>query len=235
VKNLRFALIIPAAGSGSRMANTVPKPYLTIDGKTILEHTIRQFINIPGLIQVVVAASKEYHADIRSFFSNYQCDVDLIVVDGGSERQHSIYNALNALSEDADLVAVHDAVRPFIDRETILKCLMSASETGAAITGVPAKDTIKKTDLSATILDTPDRSMLWQAQTPQIFNKELLLEAYEKAKDDQFTGTDDSSLVERLGSKVTIIEGNRENFKITYPLDMQLAELLIRERKGADL
>lgn len=217
------------------MANTVPKPYLKIDGTTILEHTIRQFIDIPGLVQIVIAASKEYHTDIRSFFLDNRRDVKLTVVDGGSERQHSIYNALSALSEDVDLVAVHDAVRPFIDKETILKCLNRASETGAAITGVPAKDTIKKTDRAVTIIDTPDRSLLWQAQTPQIFKKEILLEAYNKALDDQFTGTDDSSLVERLGCKVTIIEGNRENFKITYPLDMQLAELLIRERKGADL
>lgn len=217
------------------MANTVPKPYLKIDGITILEHTIRQFINIPGLVQVVVAASKEYHADIRSFFIDNKSGVKLTVVDGGSERQHSVYNALSALSEDADLIAVHDAVRPFIDKETISKCLISASETGAAITGVPAKDTIKKTDRSATIIDTPDRSLLWQAQTPQVFKKEILLEAYNMALNDQFTGTDDSSLVERLGYKVTIIEGNRENFKITYPLDMQLTELLIRERKGGDL
>lgn len=216
------------------MANTVPKPYLKINGATILEHTIRQFIDIPGLAQIVIATSKEYHANIRTFFSDNQSDVKLTVVDGGSERQHSIYNALSVLDKDVELVAVHDAVRPFIDEKTILKCLNCASETGAAITGVPAKDTIKKTDRSATITETPDRSMLWQAQTPQIFKKEILLEAYNKAVDDNFTGTDDSSLVERLGYKVTVIEGNRENFKITYPLDMQLAELLIQERKGAD-
>jgi len=234
VKTLRFVLIIPAAGSGSRMANTVPKPYLKIEGKSILEHTIRRFINIPGLVQVIVAASKEYHTDIRSYFIGERNGVELTVVEGGSERQHSINNALSVLSEDAELIAVHDAVRPFIDEKTIMKCLIHASEAGAAITGVPAKDTIKKTDSSSVIIDTPDRSTLWQAQTPQIFKKEILLEAYRKAIDDQFVGTDDSSLVERLGYKVTVVEGNRENFKITYPLDMQLAELLIRENRGGD-
>lgn len=152
------------------------------------------------------------------------------MVPGGKERQDSISNALRQVSSDIHLVAVHDAVRPFVKQKTIEICFEKAAETGAAIVAVPAKDTIKIAGTDRIIRDTPDRENIWQAQTPQIFEKELLLKAYQFARETGFTGTDDSSLVEKAGGQVALVEGTRENFKITWPLDLQLAELLLNKK-----
>lgn len=226
------ALVIPAAGQGRRMQKETPKPYLQLSGRTILEHTIRRFLPLEGLRQVLVATSEHYLETAESILHNLlpeeilgQCLV------GGRERQHSIYNALGELSE-VDLVMVHDAVRPFVSVEQIAACCRAASEVGGAVLGVPAKDTIKRVDDQQIIRETPSRDYLWQTQTPQVFRKQLILRAYEKARDDRFTGTDDSSLVERLGAKVKMVEGDRSNFKITYPLDLKLAKLIINNQEG---
>jgi 2-C-methyl-D-erythritol 4-phosphate cytidylyltransferase len=130
---------------------------------------------------------------------------------------------------DVDLAIIHDAVRPFIKLNHIEDCCNSASQMGAAIAGIPVKNTIKEVDDEYFIRQTPDRKVLWQAQTPQVFKKQLILQAYQKAAEENFIGTDDASLVERLGQKVKIIEGDQSNFKITYPMDLKLARLLIEE------
>lgn len=209
------------------MQKDTPKPYLHLSGRTILEHTIRQFLPLDGLEHVVVATSSEYLSDakriLRSVKSS-QIRVDCVV--GGKKRQDSIYNALKEVA-DVDLVMVHDAVRPFVKLQHINKCCKVAGNTGAAVLGIPAKDTIKKVNDRQEVQETPERKYLWQTQTPQVFQKNLLIEAYESARKETFTGTDDSSLVERLGHTVKMVEGDQSNFKITYPLDLQLAELLI--------
>jgi 2-C-methyl-D-erythritol 4-phosphate cytidylyltransferase len=129
--------------------------------------------------------------------------------------------------EGDNLVIVHDAVRPFVKLAHVKNCCEAAVKVGAAVLGVPAKDTIKRLDNDDLIVDTPSRKYLWQAQTPQVFKKEVLQEAYQKALEDNFIGTDDASLVERLGYPVKMVEGDRSNFKITYPLDLKLAKLLL--------
>lgn len=207
-----------------------PKPYLVLSGRTILEHTIRRFQPLEGLQQIIVATSKAFLDDTRQILSDIPGDIKKECVVGGKERQHSIHNAIGFIG-DLDLVIVHDAVRPFVKLDHIETCCKAASEIGAAVLGVPAKDTIKRIDDEQIIQETPSRKYLWQTQTPQVFRKELIAEAYSKAMEDDFIGTDDSSLVERLGQKVKMVEGDRSNFKITYPLDLKIAKLLIQKEQ----
>lgn len=228
----RFALIIPAAGSGSRLGNSIPKPYLEIAGAAILEHTLNRFSQFSNLQEVIVATSAGYKDQTFEILNRVFPEIITQVAKGGTERQDSIRNALDKISADVDLVAVHDAVRPFISPEVISECLERAAADGGAIVGVHAKDTIKISNRKGRIVSTPDRSNLWQAQTPQIFQIDIIRKAYRNAAEKNLSGTDDSSLVEQVGGQVTLIEGSRENFKITYPLDLQLAELLLNDKRG---
>lgn len=221
------ALIIPAAGSGRRMQKEIPKPFIKLKGQSILERTIRAFLPLTSLQQVIVATSEEFLDATRQILAPLLPDrIEGEAVIGGRRRQHSIHNALR-VTADVDLVLVHDAVRPFVKSEHIEACCQAASKTGAALLGIPAKDTIKRVDERHLVQETPPRSCMWQAQTPQVFQKALLVKAYEHADRDQYTGTDDASLVERLGEAVKMVEGDHMNMKLTYPLDLELAELII--------
>ncbi|MBO6585267.1 MAG: 2-C-methyl-D-erythritol 4-phosphate cytidylyltransferase [Gracilimonas sp.] len=227
----KLSVIIPAAGSGERMGSDIPKPFIKVGDKAILEHTISRFLEVPDVAQIIIATSKSYIPAIKSMFEQLSTDIQLDVVEGGTERQFSIYNALKLVFAECELVAVHDAVRPFVRKQLIEECCEVASNIGGAVLGVPAKDTIKKVDAVKLIESTPDRSVLWQAQTPQVFQKELLVKAYESALDENFIGTDDASLVERIGGAIQMVEGDRENLKITYPVDLKVAELILGEEK----
>lgn len=227
VKN--FALIVPAAGIGKRMGKDVPKPYLTLSDKTVLEHTLSRFRSFDNLAQVIVSTSREYRSTTESILVKLFPNIDTLVVDGGSERQDSILNALESVDDNISLVAVHDAVRPFVDPISIRECLKRASETGAAILGVVVKDTIKQVNSDLNVISTPQRKSLWQAQTPQIFNRKVLVDAYLNANKAGFSGTDDASLVEENGGEVSIVEGTRNNFKLTYPLDFEIAKTLLKK------
>lgn len=226
----KLAVIIPAAGSGSRMGTRIPKPFLDLNGCSILEHTVRSFVKLEIVRQVIIATSPEWVEKVENILRQFSANLDSFsVVEGGSERQHSIFNALQVVSSEIDLIAVHDAVRPFVSESLITECAQKASEAGGAIIAVPAKDTIKRVDESLQIVETPERSRLWQAQTPQIFQQRLLIEAYKSAQKDQFVGTDDASLVERIGGRVEVVEGDRRNLKITYPIDLKVAEMILNE------
>ena len=221
------ALIIPAAGAGKRMERRQPKPFIKLGNKTILEHTLRRFLGITGLSQIVISTSASFIEDVEQILAqciggkiNWQC------VEGGAERQHSIHNALKVI-DDVDLVLVHDAVRPFIKIPHINECCNIAEEMGAAVIGIPVKDTIKKIDRKGFVTATPRRKTLWQIQTPQVFKTALLKKAYQKAGREGFIGTDDASLVEWLGKPVKVVKGSVNNIKITYPQDLKWAELLI--------
>lgn len=226
----KLAVIIPAAGSGSRMGSRIPKPFLKLRGVTILEHTIKSFANVDFVTQIIVSTSRDRVKEVKSILNNFSDKVEhMSVVEGGLERQDSINNALSIVSENVELVAVHDAVRPFISKELIEECSQAALKFGGAIIAVPAKDTIKEVGVDAIIQNTPDRSKLWQAQTPQIFQTKLIKKAYRSADENNFIGTDDASLVERIKGTVKVIEGDRRNLKITYPIDLKVAELILDE------
>ncbi len=214
------------------MQKATPKPFLELSGSTILEHTIRRFLSLEGLSQVIVATSKEYLDKAEQILGDLlpQTVAGCCLV-GGTKRQDSIHNALAKVT-DVDLVIVHDAVRPFVKADHIESCCKVAVQAGGAVLGVPVKDTIKRIDEEQVIQETPSRKFLWQTQTPQVFRKPIILEAYKRAMKDNFTGTDDSSLVERLGYDVRMVEGDRSNFKITFPLDLELARLLINKENS---
>lgn len=224
-----ITVIIPAAGSGTRLDHDIPKPYIELGGAAILEHTVRRFIKVDGLSDLIVATSGRYRPAAEDILKSIlPPKVAGRSVTGGRERQQSVYNALQvAVDGDSELIIIHDAVRPFVTLEKIEACCRAASESGAAVLGVPSRDTIKRIDRNRRVRETPSRSVLWQAQTPQVFRKEILLEAYHRAQEEEYQGTDDASLVERLGYDVQMIEGDHTNFKITYPLDLRLARLLI--------
>lgn len=225
------ALIIPAAGSGSRMQKEIPKPFLPLGDCTILEQTVRRFVPLSGLQQLVVATSESFLEEAEEILEKVlPRQIQGYCIIGGETRQESISNALQQVST-IDLIMVHDAVRPFVKLLHIQKCCETAEKYGGAVLGVPAKDTIKRINDQLEIKETPSRQYLWQTQTPQVFRKDLLVRAYQKAIDDGFIGTDDSSLVERLDETVKMVEGDRSNFKITYPLDLKLAGLIIQKRK----
>lgn len=205
-----------------------PKPYIRIAGKPILEHTLLAFSKVKKIEQVIVSTSEAYVKRTGEILDRVFPNENTRVVIGGTERQDSIRNALQFIDDRVDLIGIHDAVRPFVRAEEIKKCLQVARQAGGAVMGVPAKDTIKKVDADLHIVETPNRKNLWQAQTPQFFQKPLLLNAYQYAEKNGFVGTDDASLVEKIGASVVMVEGRRENFKITYPIDLQLAELLLK-------
>jgi len=213
------------------MQANIPKPYLKLGKSSVLEHTLSCFIKLPGLHQVIVATSAPYLDHAKNILHRLFPNLNYSVVQGGEERLHSIYNALQKVDSAAEFVAVHDAVRPFVSQESILECLNQAAVSGGAILGIQVKDTIKKIDAQRNIIETPKRSELWQAQTPQIFKRLILIKAYERAMSSNLLATDDASLVEATGTTVTMVRGDHRNFKLTYPLDFKMAEVLIQEQK----
>lgn len=197
--------------------------------RPILAHTVSRFLQLKGLQQIVVATPDEYLAKTESILSEVVGDhVSWQCVVGGEERQQSVYNALKVIG-DVDQVLVHDAVRPFVEIALIKQCCRKAEEGGAAIPGIPSKDTLKKIDDRQLVVETPERQYMWQVQTPQVFDADLLKEAYRWAASQNYTGTDDASLVEWLGKPVQMVEGNPKNIKITYPQDLELAHILLKQ------
>jgi len=208
------------------MKNEIPKPFLEIEGKTILEYTLSRFTGYDELCKVIIATSEDYFETVADLKKIIPDGVQFKVVEGGSERQYSIHKALQHV-DGGDLVVIHDAVRPFVTQEEIGRCLTAAQEAGAAIVGMPLRDTLKMVGNDGRILSTPDREQFWRAQTPQIFGTDVIREAYENADSLNLSGTDDASLVEAIGRKVVIVEGSIENFKVTYPIDLEIAKVFL--------
>ena len=227
--NQQLALIIPAAGAGERMGEEIPKPYLELSGKTVLEYTLSSFTEIPGLGEVIIATTPTYIKQTEEMLDRIFPGLVCHVVQGGKERQDSIRNALKKISGKTGLIAVHDAVRPFVSKRDVETCIIEAAKWGGAVLAIPSKDTIKIAGDNNEIVKTPERKRMWQAQTPQIFWAALLREAYEHAEIYKIKGSDDSSLVEEVGGKVVLVNGSSKNFKITYPLDLEIADWLIKK------
>ena len=241
---MKVAVILPAAGLGTRMgkgaaekAGTSRKQFMLLEGSPILMHTVRKFAASKRVTEIVVAVRAEDVEWVGAMLARGFPARRVRAVEGGNSRQQSVGNALNSLDADTDLVAVHDAVRPFIDPETIDKVLDEAIETGAAIVGMPASDTVKQVSRGTghvRIRATLPREKLVMAQTPQVFRYDLLRRAYEAARADGFQGTDEASLVERLDVEVSVVMGSDRNIKITKPGDMDLAHLFFREEITKD-
>jgi 2-C-methyl-D-erythritol 4-phosphate cytidylyltransferase len=219
--------IIPAAGSGSRIGGPIAKQFLEFAGAPLLVHTLRRFDACPAVGALVVALSDDALAPFHRSLPAYGLQKPVRLVTGGAARSDSIRHALEAAREfQPDLVAVHDAVRPFVTPEQIAAVLCRARETGAAILALPATDTIKEVE-DGWIRRTIDRRRVWRAQTPQAFRYELLLRANAEARAAGLPAamtTDDAQLVEQLGVPIAVVEGSPANLKITTPEDLILAE-----------
>ncbi|PKM79759.1 MAG: 2-C-methyl-D-erythritol 4-phosphate cytidylyltransferase [Firmicutes bacterium HGW-Firmicutes-13] len=226
---MRVAGIVAAAGRGKRMGHSINKQYLLLAGRPVLAHTLEQFSRYPFDEIILVAAPGEEQYCKNEILDPLGLKEKVKVVPGGKERQDSIFNALKCAASQTDVVVVHDGVRPFISLQILEDSIKTALRYGAAVTAVPVKDTIKITNDEDFVVDTPSRHLLWAAQTPQTFRYDIICEAYQKAFETGFQGTDDASLVERLGFPVKINRGSYNNFKITTPEDLHLAELLLKQ------
>ena len=222
--------IIAAAGLGKRMGAGRPKQYMEIGGKPIICHTLDRFLKAPSIESVVVVVEPDrVEAVRREIIEGYGFPKAWQVVAGGSVRQESVANGLAGIPADCDVIAVHDGVRPFVTSEAIEESVKLAAAEGACIVATQVKDTIKSVDGHGMVDFTVDRSVLWGAKTPQTFRASLLREAFRKAGEDNFLGTDEASLVERTGIPVKIVEGDDRNIKITTPSDLIVAEAILKE------
>jgi 2-C-methyl-D-erythritol 4-phosphate cytidylyltransferase len=216
-----IAVLVPAGGLGTRLGLRTPKQFLHIGGGTILARTLRPFLRHPAVSTIIVAAPADHLARTRRLVGRIgRRRVE--VVAGGATRQESVGNALRAVPADADIILVHDAVRPFIDRRLIDAVAAAAAAHGAAICALPIAETVKRVR-GGLVESTLDRSELWAVQTPQGFHGTLLREAHDKARRDGVVGTDDAMLVERLGHPVHVVPGLADNVKITTAQDLRRA------------
>jgi 2-C-methyl-D-erythritol 4-phosphate cytidylyltransferase len=230
---MKVSVILPAAGLGTRMgrekAGTSRKQFMLLEGAPILIHTIRKFLRCSSVTEIVVALRPEDLDWARGLVHQEHPSKPVRFVEGGESRQQSVENALASLAPDTDLVAVHDAVRPFIDSELVEKVIAEAAHTGAAIVGIVPVDTVKRVHKNK-IRATLPREHLVLAQTPQVFRFDLIRRAFEMARQDSFFGTDEASLIERLEQvEVSVVQGSDRNLKITKPTDMELARLFLSE------
>jgi 2-C-methyl-D-erythritol 4-phosphate cytidylyltransferase len=238
--SMKVTVILPAAGLGTRMGRSVPekagtsrKQFMLLDGSPILLHTIRKFAATPAVSEIVVALRGDDIEWVRELLSVEKFDKTVRLVEGGDSRQESVEHALATLDPATELVAVHDAVRPFIEPSVLEKVFAEAEESGAAIVGIVPVDTVKQVHRNK-IRQTIPRDRLILAQTPQVFRFDLLKSAFAKAREDNFAGTDESSLVERLDQvEVSVVPGSDRNLKITKPSDMDLARLFLAEEMTA--
>jgi 2-C-methyl-D-erythritol 4-phosphate cytidylyltransferase len=218
--------VIVAAGSASRMGG-IDKVMAMLGGEPMVVRTVRQFQNCDAIREIVIVTREDLLIPISDLCHGF--DKVKAVVVGGRSRDESVWQGLNALSDRVKLVAVQDGARPFADWQMIDRVVRAANTYGAAAPAIPVKDTIKVVK-GGIVSSTPDRSQLQAVQTPQVFDFDLLRGALQKAKADGAAITDDCSAVERLGMSVRIVEGDERNIKITTPLDLKIAELLLEEQ-----
>lgn len=235
---MKVSVILPAAGLGTRMAPGAPersgisrKQFMLLDNVPVLIHTVRKFVACPRVGEVVIALRHDDVEWVQEMLAAEKLPKPVRAVEGGETRQHSVENALAILDSSVEFVAVHDAVRPFVEDQTIIRVIEAAEESDAAIVGIVPVDTVKQVHRHH-VRSTLNRDRIVLAQTPQVFRASLLREAFRRAREDEFMGTDESSLVERLDLvEVTVVPGSDRNIKITKPSDIQLARLFLAEEK----
>lgn len=217
---MNIGVIVASAGQSKRLGHN--KVLMELRGKPVLLFSLEKFIKLSSLSELVIVIRPQDEEDVRSILSKAGISESIVkIIHGGKERQDSVYRGLMALTS-SDIVMVHDGARPFISYELIVKLIEEVEIHPAVIPALPVKETIKVVK-DGYVESTLKRELLWSVQTPQVFRYKILLEAYEKAYQDKFYGTDDASLVERLGYKIRVIEGEYTNLKITTKEDLLLA------------
>jgi 2-C-methyl-D-erythritol 4-phosphate cytidylyltransferase/2-C-methyl-D-erythritol 2,4-cyclodiphosphate synthase len=231
---IKAAVIIAAAGTGTRMGLDLPKQFHPLAGEPILVHTIKAFQQTAGIAEIIIAAPPEYLAETEELLNRYNLTnglAKLAIVMGGTVRQDSVKAGLDALADDTELVLVHDGARPLVTSELIQACLSMAALTGAAVAAVPVRDTLKAVSRENTVIKTVERQGLWQAQTPQAAKVALLKKAFAAAEEKKLTMTDEAAMLELIGHEVSIVMGSRRNIKITQPEDLVIAEALLAHKR----
>ncbi len=228
------SLIIVAGGKGIRMNNEIRKQYLPLAGRPILAHTLLSFDKCSEIDKVfLVAPEEDFDFCQDHILSELNLQKEVNLVQGGIERQDSVYNGILAIdasgkNSSENIVVIHDGVRPFIPAKKIIECIDDARASGACILGIPAFDTLKTITASGYIEKTIQRDTVWLAQTPQAFQYSIIKKAHLAAKKEGISGTDDASLVENIGMAVKIVMGSRNNIKITSREDLLLADAMIK-------
>lgn len=222
----KVSLIIPAAGEGRRMKSGVPKPFLMVDGVPLIHHTLGCFRGVEAVAQVIIALAPSETGRKRELLDAGLGVTDIVA--GGDTRTESVSNALSAVRDDCGIVLIHDSVRPFVAKEVILGVIEAAGVYGAAIAAAPVKDTIKRVEKGA-VVGTVSREGLYLAQTPQGFRLNSIREAYAGRGEGVFT--DDASLIEAAGGRVEVVVSTHDNFKVTTPEDLVLAEAFLSKTR----
>lgn len=220
--------LIAAAGIGKRMGSQ-GKQYLFLRGEPVLAHTLGVFQSCSAIDQIIVLANSEDLVRCRELVNNYGFEKVSQCIEGGKERQDSVYNGLKALPDEAKIAIIHDGARPLIISSIIERSISEIANWDGVVVGVPVKDTLKRVK-EKQIVNTVNRQEIWHVQTPQVFVVDLLKDAYQKAMKEGFYGTDDCVLMERLGYKIGVIMGSYENIKITTPEDLAIAEAILENR-----
>ena len=226
----RVAALIPAAGSGVRMGGHVAKPFLQLNGREILAHTLDVFERTALVDDVwVIVGAGNLDACRQDIVKRYGFKKVRGVVPGGASRQESVWRGLQRVDAAVDLVVVHDGVRPFVTETVLQATLACAAEHGAAVSAIPLSDTLKRVSLQGEVEATVPRENLWRTQTPQAFRRQLLETAHQQARQRNLCATDDAGLLESLGHTVRVVPGLEGNIKITTPDDLNLSERLLGE------
>ena len=233
----RIAAILPAAGLGTRMGAETPKQFLELEGTPIVIHSVRRIASCPLVTDIIVATRADVVESLQERIQGERFMQSVRVVRGGDSRQDSVALALEEVTNDTEIVLVHDAVRPFVTREQIARVIEEARRCHAAILGIPAMDTVKEVKRAslpedvALIIGTIPRERIVLAQTPQAFSTKLIKEAFARAHADGVNASDEAGLVERMGHDVHVVLGSERNIKITKPADMDLARFYLEQER----
>lgn len=239
MNQIKTTAIILAAGQGKRMNSSTKKQYLLIDKKPVLYYSIKSFEK--SMIDDILLVTGEEDIDFckKKIVEKYSFSKVRKVIAGGKERYHSVYCGLEAINWECNYVFIHDGARPFVDNSIIERAFCAVKNNSACVVGMPVKDTIKLADIDGNVESTPERSRLWQIQTPQVFEKELITKAYEKLmleekklKKNNITITDDAMVAEYFTDiKIKLVEGSYQNIKLTTPEDLKIAEIFLGAKK----
>lgn len=224
----QVAVIVPAAGAGKRFGGDVRKPFARIDDRPVFIRTLELFCNRPDVVQTILTVSADDFDVVKEKFAANIMFMGIKLVKGGSERFESVKNALAEVDEAADLVCVHDAVRPCVLSDWIDKVFAEAEKTGAALLAAPLSGTIKRVSAAGVVDETVSREGLYEAQTPQVFKREILADAYAALPGDA-RPTDDAQVVEQSGHPVSVVNSDHRNLKITTPGDLTLAAAILKD------
>ncbi len=223
---MKASAIIVAAGSGVRLGKNEPKAFVKIGGRTMLSYSLRVVASVAQIVELVIAVPGGFESAARAEVVAAGVRIPVKITAGGVERQDSVRIALGLTAAESDLIVVHDAARPIATAAMFERCLDAAARAGGAIAAIAVADTLKRV-VDDAITGTVARAGLWQAQTPQAFRREVLVEAHRRASSDRIAATDDADLVERIGARVEVVEGSTANIKITTASDLAIVEAII--------